>query len=349
MFDRKLLIVDGNALFTKCYCGNLPMEYKKAPEEHKEAFEKLILHNKEGFYTNGIYSFMKIIENIIKDQKPSHMAFCFDVSKRTFRKEMYEGYKEGRKAHGEPFKMQMEVLPKMLMDMGFTVFMSQKDDPKLTFEGDDLIGSLCNQFKGQISIVVLTNDHDMTQLVEPGVGLWMMVQSNEKAEQMFLEYTQGNGAASLSSLNLPEHVFPMMSVDTVLWDMGVYPNQITDYKGLAGDTSDKIPGVKGISEKTAPILLKRYGNIENLFEAVEKTDEKDLKEEWKSLGISRPPIKALKAADAKESAELSKKLATIIRTLHFPIDIDQMKVNVNQNNRIAWYQKFGFKSLLGIR
>ena len=341
---QKLIIIDGAALLARCYHGNLPLAYKKAKtEEEKKELEKYILQC-DGIYTNGVFNFMKTVEKIITEQKPTHMAITFDATRNTFRKEMYPNYKGTRKESSAPFKQQKQMLPIMLSDMGFKVFMSNSDNPATTVEGDDLIGSLCNQFKSDINISVYTNDHDMLQLVGPGVNVWLDVRSHEKAETMFYEYTQGVDEMTLSSLNIPKNVFPFAR-ESVKWDMGVYPELVPALKGLAGDTSDNIPGVKGVSKIAVP-LLNHYGSIEGIFNAVNTIDEKELKEEWKKIGITRPNIKPFLAEGAKESAVLSEKLATIITTLKFNIALDDLKINVNLAERKRWYEKLRFKSFL---
>lgn len=183
-----LLIIDGSSLLSKCYYGNLAHKYKKANEMEKLKLEYTILHNSNGLFTNGIYSFMKSLEKIIMKQQPGYLAITFDKTRNTFRKEMYPDYKGKRKITEKPLAIQKEILPKMLSELGFMVFISDSGYPISTFEGDDLIGSLCRQFRNQIPITILTNDHDMMQLVGQNIELWMDVRSSDKASQMFLEY-----------------------------------------------------------------------------------------------------------------------------------------------------------------
>lgn len=339
-----LLIIDGAAMLTTAYYGTLPSEIKfnKNHEEDYLYYDK-ILHSKSGYYTNGIFSFMNRLDKILKMQQPSHIAITFDLTRDTFRRKLYPAYKANRKETPEPLKQQRALLPKMLMEMGITCFACND------FEGDDLIGSLTEKFRGQIPVRILANDHDMMQLVKPNVQLWMTMMSQDKADMMYLDYTQGSNSVSLHSFGLPDAVFPF-GRESIKWDMGVYPEQITDLKGLSGDSSDNIPGVKGISDKTAAILLSEYGTVENLFDVVEKTDADTLKQEWKNkLGFRVSPVNKLKAPDAKEKALLSKKLATIITDLQFPVTLDTLACNINTEVKNKWYKELDFYSLLDNR
>lgn len=338
---ERLLIIDGSSLLTTAYYGNLPPEIKFNKDHEKDhLYYHKILHSPGGIYTNATYSFMTRLEKILEIQKPSHLAVSFDMTRNTFRRKIFPDYKMNRKDTPEPLKMQREYLPNMLMEMGIMTFWSPD------FEGDDIIGSLTEKFKKDINISILSGDHDMMQLVKPGVQLWYMTHSGQKAKDMFFAYTQGSTDFSLESYHLPEGVFPF-SPESVVWDKGVRPEQIPDLKGLSGDSSDNIPGVKGISEEKASILIRKYGSVEQLFAFIKAHDEKEIKTIWKDeLGMVRAPVKALIGADAEKNAVLSKKLATIITWLQFPVTLDQLRVNFDPVKRREKYEELGFQSLL---
>lgn len=339
--NNGLLIIDGSAMLTTAYYGTLPPEIKfnKNHEDDYLYYGKIL--NRNGIYTNGIFSFMNRLEKIISECKPSHLAITFDVTRNTFRRKMYPEYKGNRKETPEPLKMQRDLLPKILMEMGIPAFASSD------FEGDDIIGSLCERFRSEIPVRILANDHDMMQLVKPNVQLWMTYQSQEKADTVFYDYTQGEApVTSLKDYHLPDAVFPF-GRESIKWDMGVYPEQIPDLKGLSGDSSDNIPGVKGISEKTAALLLSKYGTLENVFTAVKNTDTEELKKLWKEeLGFKVSPIKKLLADDAEEKALLSKKLATIVTGLDCKVSLNNLEIHINEEMRKKWYEYLGFKSIL---
>lgn len=339
---NNLLIIDGSALLSTSYYGNLPPEIKFLKDKSQESlYWDKILHSPSGMYTNGIYSFMVKLEKILKEQKPTHIAITFDMTRDTFRRKLYPEYKANRSETPQPLKMQRDFLPQMLTDMGIKTFWHPN------FEGDDIIGSLVDKFSNEINISILSGDHDMMQLIRPGVQLWYMTHSIQKAKEKYYQYTQGNTDFTLESLNLPEGVFPY-GKDSTKWEMGVYPEQIADLKGLSGDSSDNIPGVKGISEKTASILLSEYGTVEKLFNYIENHSDEEIKKEWKEkLGINRPPVKAIKADKAKESAILCKKLATIITGLKIELPLDDFLItNIKNDIKHNYYNQLSFKSLL---
>ncbi len=337
-----LLIIDGSALLSASYYGNLPAEIKFLKDKTKESlYWPRILHSDSGMYTNGIYSFMMKLEKILKEQKPTHIAVTFDMTRNTFRRKIYPEYKANRKETPIPLKMQRDYLPQMLTDMGIKTFWSPD------FEGDDIIGSLVQTYGKEINISILSGDHDMLQLIRPGVQLWYMTHSSQKAKEKYYQYTQGKTDFPLESLNLPEGIFPY-GTDSTKWEKGVFPEQIPDLKGLAGDSSDNIPGVKGLSEKTASILLAKYSTLESLFNYVENHSEDEIKENWKKdLCLNRPPVKALKACNAKASALLSKKLATIVTGLTINLQLSDYAVsNIREEVKYHYYTQLGFNSLL---
>lgn len=337
---QRLLIIDGSSLLSSCYYGNLPPEIKFNKDLEKEASLYSMILQTDGIYTNGSYSFMVKLEKMIEEQKPTHLAVVFDRTRNTFRRKIYPDYKGTRKETPVPLRMQKEYLPPMLSQMGIKTFWSDQ------VEGDDIAGSLAVRFCKEINTVILTGDKDLLQLVRPGIQIWYMTHSEKKAQEMFYDYTQGNNATSLSAYNLPEAVFPY-GTDSVKWDKGVAPSAIPDLKGLSGDTSDNIPGVKGVSESKAAILLQNYGCFEALYQWLGKHEEKEIKKIWKEeLRMDRAPVKALLADGAKENALLSKRLATILTNLEFPISLDDLRININQNARQQAYKKLKFNSLL---
>lgn len=336
-----LLIIDGSAMLSTAYFGTLPPElkYNKDHANHYIYYGK-ILHDDHGRYTNAIFSFMNRLEKILQNQKPSHLAITFDITRNTFRKKLYPAYKENRKPTPEPLAKQKELLPKILMEIGIPCFAS------MDYEGDDLIGSLCEKFRKQIPVYILGNDHDLMQLVKPGIQFWLTCQSQAKAEMMFLDYTQGAAGASLQSFHLPDSVISL-GREGVKWNMGVYPEQIPDLKALSGDASDNIPGVKGISTKTAALLLTKYGTLKSLFEEIDRKDTAKLKAEWKQeFGFKISPVNKLNALDAEANALLSQKLATIVTSLDFPVTLEDLRLHLDPISKEKWYKDLNFKSLL---
>lgn len=216
-------------------------------------------------------------------------------------------------------------MERILEEAGFKVLYSGR------YEADDYAGSLVHKFREQVPVVVMTKDHDYLQLVSDAynVRAWMVQARQEKAEELYDKY-YGLYGLDKASVNLPEKTFEF-TAETVYSEEGVWPEQITDLKGIQGDTSDNIPGVRGVAS-AAPLLLGEYGTVENIYEVIHEAEQdkkelKELQDFWKnSLGISRSPYKSLtKTGEEGElcgeaAARLSKELATIKTDI--PLDLE---------------------------
>lgn len=350
MSERKFVIVDGSSLLSTCYYAVLPREimFAKTDEEKQKHYDK-ILHAADGTYTNGIFGVLKAVVSLLKKQQPDYMAFVFDKTRDTFRRELYPDYKGTRSATPEPLKQQFVLLEQILEDAGFRVLYSSQ------YEADDYAGSLVMKFRDRIPMVVMTKDHDYLQLVDDGhnVRAWMVQSKQEKADELYDKYYAPYGMDK-RSVNLPEKTFEF-TAGHVLAEEGVWPHQITDLKGIQGDTSDNIPGVKGVAS-AAPILLGEYGTIEEIYAAIHEAEKdkaslKELQDFWKSgLGISRSPYKALtKTGEEDElcgeaAALLSKQLATIKTDIAIEETLDDFHVSGYDEDKLkAWCRKLDIK------
>ena len=235
------------------------------------------LNAPDGTPTNAIYGFLNILIKLISDHKPDYIAAAFDLKAPTFRHKLYSEYKANRKGMPDELAAQMPVMKEIL---------SQMNIPLLELEGyeaDDIIGTvsrLCTE--NEIACFIATGDRDDLQLAGK------------------------NTTVVLASTKMSQSVTELYDDDAVYEKYGVRPIEFIDMKALMGDTSDNIPGVSGIGEKTASKLISQFGSIENLYENIENAD------------ISAK-IKASLIAE-KETAFLSKTLATIDKFV--PIDID---------------------------
>ncbi|MDE2041210.1 MAG: hypothetical protein KGI59_02415, partial [Patescibacteria group bacterium] len=259
----------------------------------------------KGEPTGALYGLSSMLLKIIEDLKPDYIAACYDLKGPTYRHEIYKEYKAGRKAADEALVAQMISSRKIFEAMDIPIY------DKEGFEADDMLGTIVEQVKSQKSkikstdIIIASGDMDTLQLVD------------DKKVQV---YTLKKGIK-----------------DTIMYDekgvierYGFGPALIPDYKGLRGDPSDNIIGVKGIGEKTATILIQQFGSIENMYKELEAGREA----KFKKAGISPRIVQLLK--DNKEEAEFSKMLATIRRdapiTFAFPEKtfrdtIDPKKIN----------------------
>lgn len=298
----KLLIIDGSGLLVSNYYGTLPNEvqYAKTDEEKEANYDKIAQRN--GHYINAIYPTIKQILEYTICSGAKYLAVCFDKSRSTtFRKELFEDYKSNRKKTPEPLKEQFILCEQILLNMGVPVFYHDK------YEADDIAGSISKQITDpNIEKILLSKDKDYLQLVDDTSTVWMMYFSKEKAEELLKKYdiTEENGFVDY----IPEKVFPF-TPNLVLQEKGVKSEYFYEVLGLAGDTADNIPGVKGVSEETAEKLIGHYDTISAIYDDIKTKTEKELKEFWKTLGIKRSPYNALKSQE--KEATLSSTLAKI--------------------------------------
>ena len=244
-----------------------------------------MLTTKDGKYTNAVYGFLAILFKLIEDTNPKYMAVAFDLKAPTARHKLYEGYKANRKGMPEELAEQMPLIKEILRAMNIDIV------EKEGYEADDVLGTLSRYGEKQgLHVTILSGDRDTFQLATDNVTIRIPRTKGGKTETDLFDRNK------------------------IIETYGIEPKQLIEVKGLQGDTSDNIPGVPGIGEKTALSLIQKYGSIDNLYNKIEK-DEDDLK------GKQREKIK-----DNKELAELSKSLGTI--NLEVPIEdtLEQFKV-----------------------
>lgn len=222
----KLLLIDGSSMIATLYYATLPnsVKYEKDENKKKEHYKDIMQAN--GKYTNAIFSMMKKILKIIEKQDVTHIAVAFDKSRNTFRKEIYSQYKANRKTTEEPLAQQFKNIMEYLNRMGIQVFASSM------FEADDIIGSLCEKFKSEIQISVLTKDKDYLQLADKNVTIWLEQKNQIAADELFSEYNMFKG-----DYNVPEKVFPF-NEELIYQYFNILPKQVADWKAITGDTSD---------------------------------------------------------------------------------------------------------------
>ena len=233
-----------------------------------------ILSTKDGQFTNGIYGFMNILIRLREECNPDHVAVAFDLKAPTFRHEMYSEYKAGRKGMPDELRSQMPILKNLLTLLGYTVV------EKEGFEADDILGTLSATCKGEDKCFIATGDRDSLQLISD------------------------NTSVLLASTKMGKATTVLYDKEKLFEEYGVEPKGMIEIKALMGDSSDNIPGVPGIGQKTAGELIKSYGSIDYIYDHI---DELDIKK-----GVHQ------KLLDGKDSAYLSRTLGTICLTA--PVD-----------------------------
>ena len=262
------------------------------------------LTSKDGTMINAVYGFTSILLKLITEIHPDYLVAAFDLPQETFRHKEYKLYKANREAPDKAFIAQISMAEKVLKGLNIPVMAVPG------YEADDVIGSLSRHIYAEhpdIDVIIVSGDNDTLQLVNDRVKVFTM----RKGINDTLIYDE-DGVRERYSLR---------------------PNQLIDYKGLRGDTSDNIPGVKGIGEKGATELLKNFGTLDGIYKNIA------------SDKISDRIRNLLK--DQEAMARQSKMLATIVVDL--PVDLDLKKssiTNYDAEKAAAVFQEFEFRSLL---
>jgi len=268
--------------------------------------------NSRGEPTGAIYGLATMLFKIITDLKPDYIVACFDLPKKTFRHEAYSEYKGGRAKADDALVSQLISSREFFKALSIPMYECEG------FEADDLLGTISEQLKKkrkEIEIIIASGDMDTLQLVE---GNDVQIYTLKKGINDTILYNEKK---------VVERFF-------------FTPDKLPDYKGLRGDPSDNIIGIKGIGEKTATTLISKYGTIENIYKILKKS-EKDLKE----LGITERILTLLK--EGEEEALFSKTLATIRRDapIDFKLPENKWKSEVDKDNVGEFFRKMEFKSL----
>ena len=338
-----LLIIDGSSLLTTQFFGNLPREiiFAKTMEEKAVYFPK-IMQTSQGIYTNAVYGFLRVLLKILKEQRPKYLAVTWDISRDTFRRELYPDYKGNRGETMPPLKEQFILCQEVLRKMNIPQFMDEH------FEADDFSGTLTALFESQVPVRIMTKDHDYLQLVSERTELWMIHSTAKKTEELYEKYGMRQ-----KDYNVPDRTFPF-TPELVEKEFGILPTSVNSLKGLQGDASDNIKGVPGIGEMTAVALIHEYQSVDELYRVLRETDEagrKKLAEYWKNaLGIKRSPMGALLKESETElvgekAARLSTLLATIKKDIPLTVCLQDLEVCIDRQAAAEEFARLEFKSL----
>ncbi|MBN1263652.1 MAG: hypothetical protein JW991_04825 [Candidatus Pacebacteria bacterium] len=300
---KRLVLIDGHAILHRAYHA-LPKS----------------LTNRHGQLVNAVYGFTRMLLRVIEDLGPFYLAVTFDRPEPTFRHREFIGYQIQRPKMDEALKDQIEIIREVLSALALPVF------EKNGFEADDIIGTLAFQArvlkrkttkqsgsgrrsssgaKSRIETIIVTADRDIFQLINDSTLVYAPIKGFSEAR--------------------------LFDAEGVKESLGVWPDQIVDYKALMGDSSDNYPGVPGIGPKTAVRLLESFGSLENIY-----------------LNLDKLPVSvARKLKEGKESALLSQKLARI--TIKAPVKLILKKCRLADYDRekaLTLFKKLGFKSLM---
>lgn len=256
-----------------------------------------MLTTPDGKYTNAVYGFLAILFKVIDDLKPEYMAVAFDLKAPTARHKMYDGYKATRKEMPNELAEQMPIVKEILGLMHITII------EKEGYEADDILGTLAKKGEKEgLEVTIVSGDRDTFQLTSKKISVRIPHTKAGKTE------TDTFGEAE------------------IIEKYGLKPKQLIEVKGLMGDTSDNIPGVPGVGEKTALELVKTYKSIEKLYQAIEDNTD-----------TLKPKLKE-KLIENKDLADLSRMLGTI--NIEVPLDnkIEDLRVTEWDNEKV--FEKF---------
>lgn len=242
------------------------------------------LSTKSGFYTNGIYGFLNTLEKLKEETKPDIISMAFDLRAKTFRHKAYDGYKANRKGMPNELAQQVDVLKELLDALGYKIIECEG------YEADDILGTiskLCEE--NNYECVIATGDRDSLQLVSDKTCVRLTTTKFGKPEVTLYDESK------------------------VFEKYGVKPKQLIDIKAIQGDTSDNIPGVKGIGEKGAMQLIQKYGSLDYIYKNLDKLD---IKESMRK-----------KLIENKDMAYLSYDLGKIIKDAPINKDLNSYKQN----------------------
>lgn len=269
---------------------------------YRAFFALPLLNTDKGVYTNAVYGFTTMLLKVLEEQKPTHLAVAFDAGKTTFRHETYKEYKGKREKTPPELAEQLPVMRDLLK--AFRIDSIELDQ----YEADDIIGTLSSQVQDnqEWDVHIYTGDKDLLQLVNDRITV----------------HLTKKGITNVDT-------YQPAQVDE---RYGLTPEQIIDLKGLMGDSSDNIPGVPGVGEKTALKLLNQFNSVEGVYEHLDEVSGKKLKE---------------KLQDNEEEARMSKRLATIYREV--PLELkpaDLVRGEIDESAVSKLFKELEFQSLL---
>ena len=255
------------------------------------------LSTSKGFPTNALYGFVKMLQKIIREEKPDYLVVAFDSPDKTFRHKIYPDYKANRDAPPEELAQQFPYFEPLVQAYG----LSSIRQPG--FEADDIIGTLAKKGRQEgLEIVIVSGDKDMMQLISPHVHMLDTMKNKIFKDKEVIE------------------------------KFGVPANKVIEVMGLMGDSSDHIPGVKGVGPKTAAELIQKFGSIEVLYKRINEIEKKKIKE---------------KLERDRENAFMSRELVTINVEMELELNLDLMKPNkIDSANLKKMFEEFEFTSFL---
>lgn len=258
-----------------------------------------VMRSKDGTPTNAIYALANMLNKVLDSTSPDYALIAFDTDKKTFRHEEYQDYKAGRKPAPEDLVVQFPLAREMVSKMGIKCY------ELAGYEADDIVATMARiGEENDCKVEIYSSDRDLFQLI-----------------------------SAKTTVNIPKKgTSDILAVtpSVLKEEYGLLPSQVTDYKGIFGDTSDNIKGIKGIGEKGALKLIQEYGSLENIYENIDCIDGK-LRQ---------------KLIDGKEDGFYSKRIATICNSVPFDFSLEDTKYTGIKDSLLEFYQRHDMISLI---
>jgi DNA polymerase I len=274
------------------------------------------LTRSDGTQMNAVFGFASILLRVIHDLKPTHLVVTFDRPKPTFRKEMYKEYQATRPKMDVELSGQIQMVHDVVAKLGVPIF--EKDG----FEADDIIGTIAQRAIGQYNNEQITDNKKQSREVEEVVIV--------TGDRDILQLVNDHVKVFMPVKGISEG--KLYGEKEVEERLGVLPSQVVDYKALVGDQSDNYPGVDGVGPKTANTLLEKFGTLETLYARLDEVENEKLRDKLK---------------EHVESAEMSKKLATIVRDVPIEFSLEKCRLPVLDRPDIRQYfEELEMRSLI---
>lgn len=291
---ESLMLIDGSNLLTMSYYATLPRD---------KDINKL-MKTRDGIYTNAIFAMIRKMFNLLRCYKPTHLAVCWDVSRSTFRREIYFEYKTHRSETEPALKEQFDTAQQLFKKMGIYQLSAAN------YEADDLIGFLKSSWQRQREgkVLIVSSDRDFFQLLDVNTSQIISI----KGQDITMTYANFKNK------------------------YGIEPYQWIDVKAILGDSSDNVPGVKGVGEKAAFPLIQNYGSLEEVYKNLDHLKNTRFKRYVNSL------------VNHEKMAKLSKTLVTILLSIpgEDESDFNNLRLRIDKKQMVKEFERFEFISLL---
>ncbi len=326
---NNLIVIDGSAVLSTHVFAALPSSILREKDiDVANQMCRNSMRMAHGRYTFSLGSFINSCLRLIENYKANYAVVVFDKSSSTtFRKQQYAWYKANRSPKPECLKDQMEILHRILPAIGIQCFWADK------YEADDLGGSIIKKFHNEFdNVYFVTKDHDWLQLIEDNVKGIMLYTKEEDAVKWRNYFAAYKG---VQENNPFDKSTPTCYGKQVCFDHdvcacieGVDPERIPDKKGFAGDSSDNIPGIKGVGRKAAVAALTPFETMEDFYEALESMDEDEFKKIYKGVKGLRMPLDAFR--NGKADALMCREVATIKTDIPIKYSAYKLKFSLDE-------------------